>query len=146
MPLPEFNANGDLPLGIHRVHIATIVHRFGSAAGTRARCTVRLAHLHDLAQRTGHLLRCVVFGSYVTAKSEPNDVDLILVMDDDFRLAECPIESRALFDHPIAQARYGASIFWIRPGLLIGETVDQFIAYWQTKRDGSRRGIVEIIT
>ena len=145
MPLPEFNASGDLPPGVHPSPFAEVVQRFGGTSETRARCTVRVAHIHDLAQRTGHLLRCVVFGSYVTAKPEPNDVDLILVMDDNFRLEECPIESRALFDHPTAQARYGASIFWIRPGLLIGETVDQFIVYWQTKRDGSHRGIVEII-
>jgi hypothetical protein len=81
----------------------------------------------------------------VTAKTDPNDVDVILVMDDSFRLEACPIESRGLFDHAVAQVRYGASIFWVRPPLLLGETIDDFIAYWQTKRDGSKRGIVEVI-
>lgn len=60
-------------------------------------------------------------------------------------LEDCPIEARVLFDHAVAQARYGASVFWIRPGLLIGEDVEEFIAYWQLKRDGSRRGIVEVV-
>lgn len=54
-------------------------------------------------------------------------------------------EAQGLFDHAVAQARYGASIFWIRPGLLVGESVEDFIAYWQIKRDGSRRGIVEVV-
>jgi len=98
-----------------------------------------------LAKRTGHLQRFVIFGSYVTAQPNPNDIDVVLVINDAFRLEECPIESRGLFDHAVAQARYGASIFWIRPGLLIGEGVEEFIAYWQLKRDGSRRGIVEVI-
>jgi hypothetical protein len=81
----------------------------------------------------------------VTAEANPNDIDVVLVMDDTFRLEVCPIESRGLFDHAVAQARYGASIFWLRPGLLIGGSVDDFIAYWQIKRDGSKRGIVEVI-
>lgn len=58
---------------------------------------------------------------------------------------DCPIEARGLFDHAVAQARYGASIFWIRPGLVIGERIEDFIASWQLKRDGSKRGIVEVI-
>ena len=81
----------------------------------------------------------------MTAEPNPNDIDVVLVMDDGFRLEECPIESRGLFDHALAQARYGASIFWIRPGLLIDEGVEDFTAYWQLKRDGSKRGIVEVI-
>jgi len=44
-----------------------------------------------------------------------------------------------------AQARFGASIFWMRPALLIGETVEQFIEYWQIKRGGGQRGIVDVI-
>ena len=55
------------------------------------------------------------------------------------------MESRGLFDHAVGQARYGASIFWVRPPLLLGETIDDFIAYWQIKRDGSERGIVEVM-
>ena len=73
-----------------------------------------------------------------------NDVDIILVMDDEFRLEQCPIEARGLFDHATAQARYGASIFWVRPGLLLGETLEDFVSHWQIKRDGSKRGIVEV--
>ena len=145
MALPEFNVQGDLPPGIHPASLMDVVQRFGRLSAVRVRSAARLTHIHDLAQRTGHLQRFIVFGSYVTDKVDPNDVDVILVMDDDFYLEQCPTEARALFDHPTAQARYGASIFWVRPGLLIRETVDEFIAYWQTKRDGSQRGIVEII-
>ena len=50
-----------------------------------------------------------------------------------------------MFEHATAQARLGASIFWIRPGLLIGETVEEFLKHWQIKRDGTRRGIMEVI-
>jgi hypothetical protein len=145
MPLPDFDPSGDLPPGVYRATLNEVTQRFGSAGGQRRVSTRRLSHVYELARRTGHLQRFVIFGSYVTARPSPNDIDVVLIMDDGFRLEECPIEDRGLFDHAVAQARYGASIFWIRPGLLFGESVEDFIAYWQLKRDGSRRGIVEVI-
>jgi len=145
MALPDFNLSGDLPPGVHRATLNEMVRRFGTAGGQRGVCTLRLSHVYKLAQHTGRLARFIVFGSYVTAKPDPNDVDVILVMHDAFRVEECPIESRGLFDHAVAQARYGLSIFWIRPGLLINESVEDFIKYWQLKQDRSERGIVEVI-
>jgi hypothetical protein len=144
MPLPKFNAAGDLPPGVYRATLSEVAERFGSTVGQRAFCAQRLLHIHALAQRTGHLQSLVLFGSFITSKPEPNDVDIVLVMDDAFRLEDCPVEARGLFDHALAQARHGASIFWIRPALLLGESLDDFISYWQIKRDGSKRGIVEV--
>lgn len=144
-PLPDFDSNGDLPPGVHRAAWTEVMGRFGGATGQREICTRRLAHICELARRTGSLQRFVIFGSYVTAKANPNDVDVILIMDDTFHLENCPLESRGLFDHAVAQARHGASIFWMRPALLIGENVEEFIAYWQVKRGGGRRGIVDVI-
>ena len=146
MLLPDFDAVGDLPPGLHRATLHEVLWRFGMTGGQRGVCGRCLSHIYELAQRTKHLQRFVVFGSYITAKPDPNDVDVVLVMDDEFHLEDCPIEARGLFDHAVAQARHGASIFWIRPGLLMGESVEDFIAYWQLKRDGSQRGIVEVVT
>lgn len=146
MPLPPFNDMGDLPPGVYRATLDVVVERFGAVEGKRGLCTQRLQHICLLAQRTGHLQRLILFGSYVTAKQEPNDVDVMLVMEDSFRLEACPTEAQGLFDHAVAQARYGASIFWVRPALLFHESIEDFVAYWQTKRDGSKRGIVEVIT
>jgi len=145
MPLPDFNAIGDLPAGVHRATLTEVLRRFGVDSGQRGACSRRLAHIYELARRTGCLQRFVIFGSYVTAQREPNDVDVVLILDDTFRLEKCPQESRGLFEHAVAQARYGASIFWMRPGMLTGETVEEFIAYWQIKRGGDKRGIVDLI-
>ncbi|HEY5040972.1 MAG TPA: hypothetical protein VIK53_03135 [Verrucomicrobiae bacterium] len=100
MPLPDFNANGDLPPGVHRAAWTEVIVRFGGG-GQRDVCARRLSHVHELARRTGCLQRFVIFGSYVTAKTNPNDVDVILIMDDSFRLENCPMESRALFDYAV---------------------------------------------
>src|SRR6266571_4926783 len=124
MPLPEFNTSGDLPAGVHKATWDEVLRRFGADVGQRALCTRRLSHINALARRTGFLARMILFGSYVTAKSEPNDIDILLIMDNAFRLEDCPLESRGIFEHALAQARYGASIFWMRPTNLIGETLE----------------------
>ena len=44
----------------------------------------RLEHIYALAKASGHLARFIVFGSFVTAKPAPNDVDIFLLMEDRF--------------------------------------------------------------
>jgi hypothetical protein len=104
-----------------------------------------LRHLRELASRTGKLSRLLVFGSFVTAKPSPEDVDVVLVMEQDFRFELVPREVRTLFSHAEAQARFGASVFWLREGMLTPALMDEFLAAWQTTRNGARRGIVEIV-
>jgi hypothetical protein len=67
-----------------------------------------------------------------------------LVIRDDFSLAACEEQTRALFDHQQAQARVGASIFWLCPGALLRGSLEDFLLGWGTKRDLTRRGIVEV--
>jgi len=105
---------------------------------------LRLRRLHDLATSTGHVARFIVFGSFVTAKDEPNDVDVFLMMDDEFDLDSLDGESKLLFDHRFAQEHFGASVFWVRRLAAFGGE-DTMVEEWQFKRDGNRRGIVEIL-
>jgi hypothetical protein len=98
-----------------------------------------LKRLHELATATGALRSCYVFGSFVSAAAEPRDVDVVLVMRRDFRLENCPPDSRPLFSHLAAQARFGATIFWFREGTMPGH----LLRAWQMKRDGTLRGILE---
>ena len=79
----------------------------------------------------------------VTAKPEPNDVDVFLVMDELFEVSDFSGAIRLLFDHQSADGHFGASVFWVlRPVEFGGEQA--MIEYWQTKRDRTLRGIVEI--
>lgn len=89
-------------------------------------------------------MRFLVFGSFVSTIPEPRDVDVVLVMAADFRLEGSPRESRTLFSHPDAEARFGASVFWVREGMLPEGLMRSFLETWQTKRNGTKRGMVEI--
>ena len=80
---------------------------------------------------------------YNGAKFEPNDVDLFLIMHDTFDLTQVTGEARLIFDHAAAQAHFGASVFWLR-GLAALPNEEEAMASWQIKRDGTRRGIVEV--
>jgi hypothetical protein len=80
----------------------------------------------------------------VSAAAEPRDVDVVLIMDAAFRLEEAPRESQTLFSHADADARFGASVFWIRESMLSEDEMREFLETWQTKRDRTIRGIVEI--
>jgi hypothetical protein len=42
------------------------------------------ATIYALARSTGQLARFIIFGSFVTAKREPNDVDIFMLMEDAF--------------------------------------------------------------
>ena len=142
--LPPFNDHGDLPPGIHPASWSEIAERFGGGSHSRERALAKLRHLHELASRTGKLARFLVFGSFVSTNPTPRDVDIALVMAADFKLEGAPRESQTLFSHADADARFGASIFWLREGALPEALWQDFVDVWQTRRDGRKRGMVEI--
>lgn len=145
MQLPAFNNEGDLPEGLHRATLDEVCRRFGVSTQQRSRVYQRLVRIYRLASATGYLGRFIIFGSFVTSKADPNDVDILLIMRDDFSLRACFGEPRKLFYHDEAETEFGSSIFWIRPSMLVQDTLEEFIGYWQTKRDLGRRDIVEVI-
>jgi hypothetical protein len=144
MPLPELTDSGELPLGVHRASLQETLERFAVGAAQRIAVGERLERLYQLAAATGHLARFVVFGSFVTDKPEPNDVDVFLVMDDSFDGDTLQGEWALLFDHAAADVHFGASVFWVRRLAALGGE-QPMVEYWQAKRGGGKRGIVEII-
>ncbi len=144
MPLPNLNHEGELPEGIHQATIDEVIAQFSSGTEQRLMVTEHLKRIYQLAKETGYLQQLLIFGSYITAKPKPNDIDVVIIFDDDFDLAACSEDVKRLLNHQQAATEFGASVFWIRPSLLFLETIDEFIAGWQVKRDGTRRGIIEV--
>ena len=143
MPLPPFTSVGDLPPGVHRAALREVFDRFGTGSRQRMAVAERLERVYRLPQATGHLARFVVFGWFVTDKLEPRDVDVFLVMDDAFDAGTLPSEAALVFDHSAVDAHFGASVFWVRRLAAFGGE-QAAVEYWQVKREGGRRGIVEI--
>ena len=143
MSLPPITGVGELPPGLHRATLREVLDRFGAGSRQRMAVAERLQRVYRSAQATGHLARFVVFGSFVTDKPEPHDVDVFLVMDDAFDADALSGETALVFDHAAADARFGASVFWVRRLAAFGGE-QAAVEYWQVKREGGHRGIVEI--
>lgn len=68
-----------------------------------------------------------VFGSFVTAKLDPNDIDVFLVMSDDFDFGRLSLPQKLVFESAAAQAKFGASVFWVR-GAAAYPSVEELIS------------------
>ena len=100
MPLPSLNAEGDLPPGVHVCSLSELLGRFGTMSARRSVVGVRLQRVMTLLNESDQVGRIIVFGSFVSDKAEPNDVDLFLVMEDTFDLAKLSGEARLIFITP----------------------------------------------
>lgn len=145
MEWPDFDINGDLPVGVHRATLTEVIEYFGSGNLQREIVARRLARIYQLAQSTGQVARFIIFGSFITSKAAPNDVDIFILMEDTFDSAQVTGEAAIIFDHLAAQNREGASVFWIRHMAAIGGE-QSAIEDWQIRRDNKRRGIVEVVS
>ena len=144
MALPPFNEEGELPPGVHHSTLAEALERFGRGSLQRRAVADRLSRVYQLVACTGQLARFVAFGSFVTAKAEPNDIDIVVLMENTFDLTSVTGEAARVFQHMEAVAHFGASIFWTRRMAALGGE-QAMIEYWQVRRDGGLRGIVGIV-
>jgi len=122
-----------------------VLTHFGTGTVERRLVGQRLERIYKLAVGTGQVARFVVFGSFVTAKPDPGDVDIFMLMEDLFDANQVRGEAALIFDHLAGQNVEGASVFWIRRMAALGGE-QEALEHWQTKRDKTRRGIVEVIS
>ncbi len=141
--IPEFNADGNLPEGIHSASEEDLLNHFATSSARRKWLGERIKEILSLAKSTGKLERVFVWGSFVSAKESPNDVDMLLVMSEDFELENTPEEHKHLFDYIKAKVRFSADVFWSKAS--IGEdTLSLWLETYQLTKDFKRRGIVEV--
>ena len=141
---PAFDDNGDLPVEVYQATLTEILQHFGTGTAQRARLGQQLERIYMLANSTGQVTRFIVFGSFVTAKLAPGDVDIFLLMEDSFDVDQVYGEAALVFDPQKAQNVLGVSVLWIRKQMMISDE-QEAVEDWQIKRDKSRRGIVEVI-
>lgn len=82
MPIPDFDEHRLLPVGVHDCALDEIKARFGSFQGSDRRPKL-FAKLESFVAeaKTLRLVRSIIVdGSFVTAKADPNDIDLVLVV------------------------------------------------------------------
>ncbi len=81
--IPPFDEHGCLPPGIHPATLSEIEARFGVQSELRRVQMESVGWMVELAVRAG-AERIVLNGSFVTDIMEPNDVDCVLLLADDY--------------------------------------------------------------
>jgi hypothetical protein len=147
MPIPELNENGFLPEGIHEASLEEVRERFGRFQRTDRRPSLFTKLSTYLAEvRASGLAEAVILdGSFVTAKDEPSDIDLILVLrpDHDDRAELRPFEYNALAKHRVRR-RFRFDVVSAREGT---DEYEESLNFFQRVRDRSdlRKGVLKVI-
>lgn len=103
----------------------------------------RLHALVELAAPTGALRRVFVWGSFVTTKPAPGDLDVLLIMAEDFEVEQTAVPAQVVFDSIRAKLLFESDVFWARAS--IGEEVlRSWLETYQISRSFRKRGIVEL--
>ena len=141
--LPELTADGELPHGVHVTDWHEFESRFGGSSPRRLWLFSRLRALVELAATTGNLRRVFVWGSFVTAKPAPRDLDILLIMDENFEADRIAGPAQGVFDSTRAKLLFESDVFWARAS--IGdEVLNLWLDTYQTSRSFRKRGIVEL--
>jgi hypothetical protein len=141
--LPDFTPWGDLPVGVHVAHWEELRSRFGASTPRRMWLLSRLQTVLSIAAGTGKLRRVFVWGSFVTTKASPKDLDLLLILDEDFAVEDFPSAVQSVFDSVRARLLYESDVFWARASIG-NDTLDTWLETYQTSRTFRKRGIVEL--
>ncbi|MCH8295254.1 hypothetical protein IH992_29575 [Candidatus Poribacteria bacterium] len=83
MAIPALQENGGLPPGLYLASLDEIREKFGRTSQRRRVLFQRLQTFVALARHVG-ALRMFVNGSYVTAKTDPGDVDVVIWVGEKF--------------------------------------------------------------
>ena len=117
--------------------------RFGATSPRRVWLSGRFEALIALAASTRKLRRIFMWGSFVTDKESPKDLDILLIMDSDFEVERIAPPAQAVFDSVRARLQFEADVFWARASIR-QETLEMWLETYQISRTFGKRGIVEL--
>lgn len=146
MTIPAFNAYGWLPEGMHDCTLEEAATQFGAFQRTDRRPQLWAKFLEFIreAQACEWIEAIVVDGSFVTAASTPNDIDLIVVVSathdfaSDFQPSEYNVVSRRR-----VQQRFGFDVLVARTD---SEEYHRYVEFFQQVRwePQRKKGILRI--
>jgi len=142
--LPALNSDGNLPEGVHLTTEDEVFARFATPSARRQWLGEQLRSLLALAKSTGQLIRVFLWGSFVTSKEVPNDLDVLLVMGTEFSVEAVPGPAHVVFDHVQARLHFQADVFWTKVSIE-PQVLHLWLDTYQAGKDFTRRGIIEVV-
>ena len=147
MAIPDLDDAGFLPEGVHECSLDEIDQRFGGnqSAFRRSALFAKLREFIQEVRSTGMAAGLIVDGSFITNKTEPNDIDLVLILPDehDFNAVLRPFEYNVLSRRRVFK-RYAFDVLVARdnsPELL------EYVEFFQQIRGETDRlkGILKVL-
>ena len=140
--IPTFRPDGYLPEGLYPATLAEITFRFGTSSRRRRFLTLRLRRWVELARATG-VSRMFVDGSFVTSKQDPNDIDAVVLLSDDFRNQILNESDHALELEDMLLTRQPEELFAAEDA----RDWEEWLEFFSRTRelDERRKGLVELI-
>jgi len=143
--IPDFDANGNLPPGIHKTTLPEVRARFAWSAKREKLCSGLSRAIRNLAE--AGVKKLWIGGSFVSEKDEPNDVDGcwddlpgpvdVSKLDAVFLETSPPRSSM--------KRKYGVDFLIARRRLADREAQGGTVLdFFQTDRDGNARGVLLI--
>jgi hypothetical protein len=135
-----------LPEGIHDCDPAEIKARFGSFQGSdrRPQLFARLEGFVAEVRAAGLVRAILVDGSFVTDKPEPNDIDLVLIVDagHDFA-ADLPLHQYNVLAQQRVRRRFGFDIVVVKNG---SDNLTEAVAFFTQvrQRPGAKKGLLRL--
>ena len=135
MPLPVLRADGTLPPGIHHATLDEVFAAFPAATAERQALNTAVELCVATIKRLGLADQIALDGSYVSAKANPSDVDLVLLTPGVYKMAgESRFVAEGIDTNLLdIQFAHDASAF------------QGWLTLFSTARDFSPKGVVSLI-
>ena len=128
--IPEFEKSGNLPKGVYKATLQELKEIFGASTARRKWLIGNLEEIIGLAQSTGNLERVIIWGSFVSNKKLPQDIDLLIIMGELFVIDRVLPKVRKIFNYVEGRLAFNADIFWTKSS--IGEkTINLWLETYQ---------------
>lgn len=144
MRLPELNADGYLESGIYLSSLDEVLERFGTGTPARERQGNLLLLIVESARKYSTIKRVLLWGSFVSAKPEPGDLDYSIVVDPRHRSVAIESDDRRFFAPFDANIRYGVDRGYLELYEHPPELYAEVILFFCHSRRRRPRGIVEV--
>jgi hypothetical protein len=144
--IPPFNEYGCLPEGIHDSTIDEAAGRFGvfQTSDRRLQLWAKFTDFMRELKVCDFIEAVLVDGSFVTGTPEPNDIDLVLVVESNCDLStDLPPVAYNLLAHHRVQRRFGFDIVVVKND---SANFGQAVAFFQQvkQRPDLKKGILRI--
>ena len=144
MTLPELGTSGYLEEGIYLAELDEVLERFGTGSRARERQRNLLRLVVESARKYPTIKRVLIWGSFVSAKPEPGDLDYSIVVGVRHRLVTIDPADRRFFSPFDAHLRYGVDRGFLVVYDYPPESYAEQLIFLCEDRDGGRHGILEV--